>query len=126
MAVVMLGGFLVNGGWCIYLNVKNQTASDYLRSGLPLLSNWLFAVVGGGLWCSQYICFKAGEPVMGKLSYLGWAVLMASLILFSAVFGIFLGEWRNTSQRTHRLLAAGLLLLVLSSVISGYAGYLKQ
>ena len=53
-------------------------------------------------------------------------LLMASAIMFSTLLGIFLGEWKKTSQRTRSLLAAGLLLLVASSVISGYSGYLKQ
>ncbi|MGD0900406.1 MAG: L-rhamnose/proton symporter RhaT [Thermoguttaceae bacterium] len=126
MIVVMLGGFLVNCGWCLYLNVRNHTLGDYLKSGSPLTGNVFFAAIAGFLWCSQYICFKVGEPAMGRLSYIGWAVLMASLILFSAVLGIFLGEWHNTSRRTHRLLASGLVLLVVSSIISGYAGYLRQ
>jgi L-rhamnose-H+ transport protein len=63
---------------------------------------------------------------MGDISYIGWAVLMASAILFSTILGIFLGEWKNTSTRTKTLLALGLALLVFSSVISGYSGYLKQ
>ena len=51
---------------------------------------------------------------------------MASSILFSAIVGIFLGEWRNTSHRTRWLLSLGLLCLVVSSLISGYSGYLKK
>ena len=65
---------------------------------------------------------RAGD---GRPFYIGWAVLMASVILFSTILGIALGEWRNT-QRTPRLLAAGLLLLAASSAISAISGYLKQ
>ena len=63
---------------------------------------------------------------MGKLSYIGWSVLMASTILFSTLLGIILGEWRNTSRRTRWLLTIGLAFLAISSVVSGYSGYLKQ
>jgi L-rhamnose-H+ transport protein len=126
LIVVMFGGFIVNCAWCLYLNVKNRTLGDYLKPATLLAGNIFFVAVAGALWSMQFICFKAGEPAMGKLSYIGWAVLMASLILFSSICGIFLGEWRNTSRRTHWLLAGGLVLLVLASVISGYAGYLKQ
>ena len=63
---------------------------------------------------------------MGGISYIGWAVLMASSILFSSLLGIFLGEWKNTSSRTKTLLALGLVFLVLSSVVSGYSGYLQK
>jgi L-rhamnose-H+ transport protein len=46
--------------------------------------------------------------------------------MFSTVLGIFLGEWKNTSTRTKALLTLGLAVLVISSVLSGYSGYLKQ
>ena len=51
---------------------------------------------------------------------------MASSILFSSLLGILLGEWKGTSGRTRTLLAAGLVLLILSSVLAGYSGYLSQ
>jgi L-rhamnose-H+ transport protein len=126
LVVVLLGGFVVNGGLCIFLNLKNHTTGDYVKSGAPLVGNLFFAGLAGLLWCSQFICFKTGEPPMGQFSYIGWSVLMASSILFSTALGIFLGEWKNTSGRTRMLLSIGLLLLVASSVVSGVAGYLKQ
>lgn len=126
LVVVLMGGFVVNFVWCLYLNLKNKTIGDYAKSSTPIIGNLFFAVVAGAIWCSQFVCLKTGEPLMGKLSYIDWSVLMASQILFSAILGIFLGEWKNTSSRTKTLLALGLLLLVFSAVISGYSGYLKQ
>jgi L-rhamnose-H+ transport protein len=126
LVVVLLGGFVINATWCLFLNLKNKTIGDYAKSSAPIVPNLIFASVAGAIWCSQFICFKTGEPPMGKHSYIGWAVLMASAILFSTILGIFLGEWKNTSSRTKTLLALGLALLVFSSVISGYSGYLKQ
>jgi L-rhamnose-H+ transport protein len=90
-----------------------------------VLANLFFAGLAGLIWTSQFICFKTGEPKMGKLSYVGWSVLFASCILFGTLLGIALGEWRKTSARTRLLLALGLLCLVASSVISGYSGYLS-
>ena len=126
LVVVLLGGFVVNGGWCLFLNAKNQTLGDYTKSAAPLAGNLFFAALAGAIWCSQFICFKTGEPAMGSLSYIGWSVLMASMILFSTLLGLFLGEWRNTSARTRMLLTLGLAFLVASAAISGYSGYLKQ
>ena len=63
---------------------------------------------------------------MGKMAYIGWAVLMASAILFSTLLGILLGEWKGTSGKTRGLLAAGLVLLLCSSVVAGYSGKLSQ
>jgi L-rhamnose-H+ transport protein len=108
------------------LNLWNKTIGDYAKSTAPLTGNFVFAGLAGAIWCSQFICLKTGEPAMGDLKYIGWAVLMASAILFSTILGIFLGEWKNTSARTKTLLALGLAFLVLSSVVSAYSGYLQK
>jgi L-rhamnose-H+ transport protein len=125
LVVVLMGGFAVNFLWCLFLNFKNKTTGDYTKSGAPIIGNIIFAGIAGAIWCSQFICFKTGEPKMGDMGYVGWAVLMASAILFSSLLGIILGEWKGTSGRTRSLLTLGLILLVASSVIAGYSGSLK-
>jgi L-rhamnose-H+ transport protein len=125
VVVALFGGFVVNGLWCLFLNVKNKTAGDYVKTSAPLIGNLFFAGLAGAIWSSQFVCFKTGEPAMGSISYIGWSVLFASTILFATFLGIILGEWKGTSARTRLLLACGLVLLVVSSVVSGYSGYLK-
>jgi L-rhamnose-H+ transport protein len=124
LVVVLMGGFVVNGGWCVVLKFRNRTFGDYVNSSAPVLNNLFFAAIAGAIWCLQFVCFKTGEPLMGSTSYVGWAVLMASSILFSQLLGILLGEWKGTGGKTRGLLAAGLLLLISSSVLAGYAGSL--
>ncbi len=125
LVIVLLGGLTVNLAWCLYLNVKNRTTADYAKARAPLAGNFAFAAIAGAIWCSQFICFKTGEPAMGKTAYVGWALLMACQILFSSLIGaFFLGEWRATGNRTRTLLAMGLALLILTAVVSGYSGYL--
>lgn len=119
LVVVLLGGFLVNASWCLILNVKNKSGCDYVRKDAPVLANFFWAALAGAIWCSQFISFKTGEPRMGATSYIGWAVLMASTILFSQLLGLWLGEWRGTSRRTISRLVAGLVLLILSAVLAG-------
>ncbi len=125
LVVVLLGGFVVNALWCLFLNAKNKTAGDYVKAGAPLVTNFFFAGLAGVIWCMQMVSLKTGEPAMGSMKYVGWSVMFSAVILFSTVFGIWLGEWRNTSARTRLLLTLGLLFLVASSVISGISGYLK-
>jgi L-rhamnose-H+ transport protein len=119
LVVVLLGGFVVNASWCLILNAKNKTAGDYLRQDAPILANFFWAGLAGAIWCSQFVCFKTGEPKMGATSYIGWAVLMASTILFSQLLGLWLGEWKGTSRRTILRLVSGLILLILSAVLAG-------
>jgi L-rhamnose-H+ transport protein len=49
---------------------------------------------------------------------------MASIIIFGTLWGIALHEWRGTTLATRRLVAAGLVLLIASTVIVGYGNYL--
>lgn len=126
LVVVLLGGFTVNALWCLFLNFKNKTTGDYLKSGAPILGNLVFAGIAGAIWCSQFVCFKTGEPAMGKTAYVGWAVLMACAILFGTLLGVILGEWKGTGSKTRGLLGTGLAMLVLSAVLAGYAGKLGQ
>jgi len=124
LVVVLLGGFIVNGGWCLLLNFKNGTISNYFDRSTPIAGNLLFAGLAGAIWCMQFVCLKTGEPSMGKTAYIGWAVLMAASILFSQLIGIFMGEWKGTGKKTRTLLAAGLTLLFASSIVAGVAGSL--
>jgi L-rhamnose-H+ transport protein len=127
LAVALLGGFAVNFLWCLLLNLKNKSGGDYVRArGAALSRNYVFAALAGVIWCSQFICFKTGQPAMGKTDYVGWAVLMASQILFGSLLGIALGEWKKTGGRTRALLVAGIILLVASSVVAGYSSHLAQ
>lgn len=126
LVVVLLGGFVINFFWCLMLNFKNKTTGDYVKSHTPLAANVLFAGLAGAIWCSQFICFKTGEPQMGDTSYIGWAVLMASAILFSTMIGVFQGEWKGTSSKTRSMLTLGLVLLIVSAVIAGCSGHLDK
>jgi L-rhamnose-H+ transport protein len=126
LVIVLLGGFTVNFLWCLYLNIKNKTMGDYGKAKTPLAANFLWAGLAGAIWCSQFICFKTGEPAMGKTAYVGWALLMACQILFGTLIGVALGEWKGTSRRTRSVLVAGFVLLVLTSVITGYSSKLAQ
>jgi L-rhamnose-H+ transport protein len=126
LVMCLLGGFTVNSLWCLFLNVKNKTLGDYSKKGAPIVANVFWAMCAGVLWVCQFVAFKTGEPRMGDQGYVGWAVLMASSIMFSGVLGLLLGEWKGTSVKTRGLLTAGLVILLGSAVIAGYSGKLGQ
>jgi len=50
---------------------------------------------------------------------------MSSMIIFSTLLGLGLGEWKGVSSRTRALLATSLAVLVASLVIIGYGNKLK-
>ena len=124
LVVCLLGGFTVNVSLCIFLNLKNKTAGDYFNKSVPGFMNFLWAALAGVLWLCQFVAFKTGEPLMGKQGYVGWAVLMASSIMFSGALGVLLGEWKGTSTKTRMMLWVGLFILLISAVIAGYSAKL--
>ena len=114
--VVLWGGFVVEAAWCVWQHARNRTFGDYAR---PSARNVLLAAAIGVIWVMQFVCTKAGEPRMGELKYISFAVMMASTIFFSTLIGVFTGEWKGTSGKTRALLALGTaILLVAFCVIS--------
>jgi L-rhamnose-H+ transport protein len=107
--VVLWGGFLVESVWCLQQNFKNRTFGDYAR---PSLRNILLCAAIGVMWVMQFVCTKAGEPLMGELKYISFAVMMASTILFSTIIGVFLGEWKGVSAKTKGCLSLGTLIMI--------------
>ena len=109
--VVLWGGFTVSALWCLQQNLKNRTFGDSARA---TLRNVGLCVAIGVMWVMQFVCTKAGEPLMGELKYISFAVMMASTILFSTIIGAITGEWQGTSGKTQGCLALGLAILIVS------------
>ena len=49
---------------------------------------------------------------------------MASIIIFSTLWGIALSEWKGAGSKTKLLVAFSLLVLVSSTIIVGYGNYI--
>jgi len=109
--VVLWGGFTVSALWCLQQNLVHKTFGDYAR---PTFRNVALCVAIGVMWVMQFVCTKAGEPLMGDLKYISFAVMMASTIFFSTIVGVVTGEWKGTSGKTRGCLALGTLILVIS------------
>jgi L-rhamnose-H+ transport protein len=89
-----------------------------------LLGNYFFSALAGITWYLQFFFYSMGEVKMGSYNFSSWTLHMASIIIFSTLWGIVLHEWRGTSRRTHRLIATGLALLVLSTLVVGLGNFL--
>jgi L-rhamnose-H+ transport protein len=61
---------------------------------------------------------------MGAYKFSSWTLHMASIIIFSNLWGLGLHEWRGASKKAMTLLFFSIFLLVLSTVIVGYGNYL--
>lgn len=131
LVVILFGGLTTNLIWSIFLNVRRGSFTEYLgnrRSAaapLPLLGNYLFCALAGVTWYLQFFFYSMGESRMGvRLKFSSWTLHMASIIIFSTVWGLLLREWRGVSSRTRGWIAAGLVALVISTVVIGYGNSL--
>lgn len=92
---------------------------------VPLLGNYFFAALAGVLWYLQFFFYSMGQTKMGKYDFSSWTLHMASIIIFSTLWGISFREWNGTRRTTKVLVALGLLMLVASTAVIGYGNYLK-
>ena len=91
---------------------------------VPMLSNYLFCALAGVTWYFQFFFYTMGETQMGKYGFSSWTLHMASIIIFSTLWGIGLKEWKGAGVPAMRLLTLALFLLVGSTVVIGYGNYL--
>jgi len=104
--------------------VENIRAPKGEPARVPMLANYLFSALAGTTWYFQFFFYTMGETQMGAYKFSSWTLHMASIIIFSSLWGIGLHEWRGTSGRTRSWLAVSLFVLVASTVVVGYGNYL--
>jgi L-rhamnose-H+ transport protein len=167
LIVILLGGFTTNFLWCVFLNIRNKTGSEYLsvpndKASLheatlqvsaamsedpaiesaiataptaaiyvdkapKLWVNYAFCALAGTTWYLQFFFYTMGQAKLGpKFDFSNFTLHMASIIIFSTLWGIAIHEWSGTSRRTHVYIALGLFLLVGATVVIGYGNLLAQ
>jgi L-rhamnose-H+ transport protein len=90
----------------------------------PMLRNYLFCALAGTTWYFQFFFYTMGESQMGRYGFSSWTLHMASIIIFSSLWGIGFKEWKGAGTRAGWLLALALFLLVASTMMVGYGNYL--
>ena len=146
LVIVLLGGFTTNVIWCLAQILRNHTASELV--GIPprgmvtasvgaavanpgrlksdnLIRNYLLSISTGLMWYFQFFFYSMGQTKMGKYDFSSWTLHMASIIIFSTIWGVTLKEWKGSSRSTRVLVGLGLAVLILSTVVVGYGNYLK-
>jgi L-rhamnose-H+ transport protein len=99
-----------------------NTDSNTIRA--PMLPNYLFSALAGTTWYFQFFFYTMGETQMGRFKFSSWTLHMASIIIFSTLWGIALKEWKGAGLKTKWLVASSLVVLVGSTVVVGYGNYL--
>jgi L-rhamnose-H+ transport protein len=125
------GAFATNFIWCTILIVRNRTGGQLLH--LPnkgrgtLAFYYLMALLSGAFWYTQFFFYGMGHTHMGdRYGFTSWALHMAMLILFSNLYGWLFREWESADRLPKRVLHAGMLLIVVATLIITYGNYLGE
>jgi L-rhamnose-H+ transport protein len=93
---------------------------------IPVFANYLFSALAGTCWYFQFFFYTMGATQMGKYDFASWTLHMASIIIFSTMWGWILHEWKGSSRKAHLLIAGGIGTLILSTIVIGFGTYLKS
>ena len=75
----------------------NTSARTRRKARCRCASNYFFCALAGVTWYFQFFFYTMGETQMGKYKFSSWTLHMASIIIFSSLWGIALHEWRGAS-----------------------------
>ncbi|MFV0378770.1 MAG: L-rhamnose/proton symporter RhaT [Mangrovibacterium sp.] len=122
--VFLIGTFLTTLIWCLFLGVKNKSVRNYTKAenSRTLTFNYLFGILAGSLWFSQFIFYGMGKSKMGPFTFTSWGILMALTIAFATVWGLIRKEWKGASVKVYVLMALSLIILIVASFMIGISG----
>jgi L-rhamnose-H+ transport protein len=81
--------------------------------------NYFLALISGLMWYGQYFGYGTGATKMGQYSFASWSIFMASIIIFSNLWGLLLKEWKLVDSKTRLYLWLGIVMLIISVVMIG-------
>lgn len=122
--VILWGGLTTNFIWCMLLNARNKTFSNYTDKETPLLANYLFSALAGTTWFLQFFFYGMGESRLGN-GPSSWILHMAFIILIANTWGLVLKEWKGVSKKAFTTVIIGIATIILSVLIVGYGNSLK-
>ncbi len=123
--LIMWGGLTTNAIYCVFLNLKNKSYTDYTNTSTPLLLNYLLVALAGTLWYLQFFFYGMGESRLNNEAS-SWILHMSFIILTSNLWGFYFGEWKGTSSKNRKVIYLGILVILISVCLVGYGNYLNH
>jgi L-rhamnose-H+ transport protein len=122
--VILWGGLTTNFIWCMILNARNKTFSNYTDGQKPLLKNYIFSALAGTTWFLQFFFYGMGESKLGNGAS-SWILHMAFIILIANAWGLLLKEWKGVSKKAIYTVIAGIATIIVSVLVVGYGNSIK-
>jgi L-rhamnose-H+ transport protein len=118
------GAFVTTAVYCLYLHGKDRTFFEYKKEDGHLVTNYLMAFLTGLLWYGQFFFYGLGHVRMGNFKFTSWAIHMIMLVMLSSIAGLLMKEWKGSSKKTVRALAAALVVLLIAILFLTYGNHL--
>lgn len=117
------GGFIVAGGFCIILMIKNGTWKRFKDKNMKFDMSMSFAMAV--LHFITIFLYGLGAYFIGALgTSLGFAAFMSISISIANILGFLTGEWKNVGKVPIRWLVVAVLVLIFSVCLLGYGNSL--
>ncbi|MCL5098920.1 MAG: hypothetical protein M1608_15570 [Candidatus Omnitrophica bacterium] len=122
---LLVAGFGATSVYCARLLRMHHTWGNFFKT--ELRSYWMLALLMGVLWLGSVLIYGIAAGRLGKWGPIaGWPVFMSASIITANVWGWVTGEWDNSPAAARRLMAIGVVVLVVSIFVLGMAGQTGQ
>lgn len=117
--VVLLGAFIMNAGYAIFLLFKNKSWSNFKVPKSSKAYKW--AILASLFWFGALGVYGQGAALIGPIGgVIGWPMLLGLSLLVSNFWAYRAGEWQG-AKKPFNLLLVGLVILIGASIILGYS-----
>ena len=115
--VVLLGAFVMNFGYAIFLLIKNNSWNTFSLKNAKNAYKWSF--IAGFCWFAALGVYGQAAALLGEIGpVIGWPILLGLSLIISNYWAYRAGEWKNARKPFNKLLL-GLLVLIVSAVVLG-------
>jgi L-rhamnose-H+ transport protein len=122
-AVAMVGGFIPNFLYCLYLLVRKGTWRRYQQPDIG--HYWLWGVGMGALFAADVALYGIGASNLGKLgTTVAWLVTTLVGMLIANCWGLVTGEWKGAPRMAKWHMVWGSLILFGSIMSVTYGNYI--
>ena len=120
--VVLLGAFMMNFGYAIFLIFKNKSWDSFQAPAARSAYKW--AILAGLFWFAALGIYGQGSALMGTMGpIIGWPMLLGLSLIISNIWAVRSGEWKN-AKKPFELMLIGLGIIILASSLLGYSNTL--
>jgi len=115
-ALLFTLGFVANVTYCLYLMVVRKTLGRYWVTETP--RNLGLSALMALMWIGSFYLYGAGATKLGHWGVVvGWPLFISVSIIVGNLWGLWRGEWKDAPAVARRLLAQGLLVLIVAVIV---------